>query len=114
MLNPLRGDIWLVTLDPVIGHEQAKKRPCLVLSNNTFNNSSAGLIVIIPLTSKKRNIPLHIPVYTPEGGLTSNSFLMCEQIRSVSVERFSMNMGKVSNNTLHSVEYALRVLLDFE
>lgn len=113
-INPTRGDIWLVALDPVIGREQAKKRPCLVLSNNKFNKSSAELIIVVPLTSKKRDIPLHIPVYMPEGGLSSNSFLMCEQIRSVSIERFSVNLGKLSNHALDIVEYTLKVLLDFK
>lgn len=110
---PIRGDIWLVDLDPIVGHEEAKRRPCLVLSNNRFNESPSGLVIIIPITSTKTDYPLHVAIKMPEGGLNEDSYLMCEQIRSVSVKRLSEKLGNVSFNTLQNVENILKVLLDF-
>jgi mRNA interferase MazF len=113
IFNPTRGDVWLVDLDPIVGHEEAKKRPCLVLSNNTFNESLSGLVIVIPITSTHNGFPLHITVRMPEGGLIEDSYLMCEQIRCVSIKRFSANLGKVNADTLHNVENTLKTLLDF-
>ena len=51
MTTPLRGEVWLVDLDPTRGREQAGKRPALVISTNEFNGSPADLVVIVPITS---------------------------------------------------------------
>ena len=50
--KPSRGEIWFVDLNPVVGHEQAKIRPCLIISHDTFNHGPANLHIILPLTSK--------------------------------------------------------------
>lgn len=113
MLKPSRGQIWFVNLDPIVGHEQAKKRPCLILSSDLFNHGPAELFIVIPLTSKKRNIPFHVAVYPPAGGLLVTSFIMCEQVRSVSLHRLSNYLGDVGDNTMHAVEYTLKMLLEF-
>ncbi len=113
MQKPLRGQVWFVNLNPTMGREQAKKRPCLVLSSDIFNQGPAELAVVIPLTSRERSIPLHIPVYPPSGGLVVTSYLMCEQIRAVSIKRFAHHLGQVNPNTLKAVEYALKTLLEF-
>lgn len=110
---PAKGDVWVVDLDPIVGHEEAKKRPCLILSNNKFNQSSSGLVIVIPITSTSTNNPLHVAIKMPEGGLNEDSYSMCEQIRSVSVKRLSEKLGKVSYDTLHNVENTLKMLLDF-
>jgi mRNA interferase MazF len=47
-----RGEIWLADLNPSRGHEQAGKRPCLIISVNMFNQGAAGLVVVLPITSK--------------------------------------------------------------
>ncbi|MGM0539820.1 MAG: type II toxin-antitoxin system PemK/MazF family toxin [Thermodesulfobacteriota bacterium] len=52
MLKPLRGDIWSIDLDSTKGYEQSGKRTGLVLSENTFNLGPAGLVVVLPITSK--------------------------------------------------------------
>jgi mRNA interferase MazF len=107
-----RGEIWSVELDPVRGHEQGKVRPCLVISFDRFNKGPAGLAVILPITSTDRGIPLHVRVIPPEGGLSSESFIMCEMIRSVSTERLTKLWGRVSARVLRDVEDRLRLLLN--
>jgi mRNA interferase MazF len=59
MAAPLRGEIWLVNLDPVQGHEQGGKRPALVVSDDTFNQGPAGLVLVVPNTSRQKSIPIH-------------------------------------------------------
>lgn len=115
MRKPSRGEIWLVNLDPTTGHEQAKRRPCLILSTNQFNHGASGLAIVVPLTSKNKQNPLHILVNPPDGGLSVSSFLLPEQIRAVSLERFSGNsLGKVNQLTLQILEDMLKDLLEFE
>jgi len=112
MNNPLRGDVWLINLNPTRGHEQAGKRPALVVSVDLFNQGPAGLVVVIPLTTREKGIPLHVEIKPPEGGVTKRSFMKCEDIRSVSKERLVERLGRVSRNTLAAVEDRLRILLD--
>jgi mRNA interferase MazF len=110
-IDPSRGEIWLVDLDPTRGHEQAGRRPCLVVSVDLFNYGPAGLAVILPLTTRDRRIPFHVEVHPPEGGLTARSFIKCEDVRSASKDRFAQRWGTVSAATLAAVEDRLRILL---
>ncbi|OYV95604.1 MAG: growth inhibitor PemK, partial [Planctomycetia bacterium 21-64-5] len=50
--QPVRGEVWTVNLDPVRGHEQAGTRPALIVSVNRFNHGPAGLVVVLPITSR--------------------------------------------------------------
>jgi mRNA interferase MazF len=109
--QPARGDVWLVSLDPVRGHEQAGTRPALVVSVDRFNLGPAGLVVVLPITSRSKSVPLHVPVSPPEGGLTLPSFVKCEDVRSVSVDRLVRPLGSVTGSTMAMVEDRLRILL---
>jgi len=115
MADPKRGEIWLVDLGTGRGHEQAGQRPVLVVSDDAFNSGFAGLVMVVPLTSKvakSKNIPAHIPVDPPEGGLKTSSVLLCDQLRTVSTDRLGKAAwGSVSAGTLGKVEDVLRVLL---
>jgi mRNA interferase MazF len=109
--EPLRGDVWDLDLDPIKGHEQAGSRPALILSVDQFNEGPADLVVIVPLTLTQRNIRWHVSVRPPEGGLAAESFIQCENVRSVSKVRFKRRRGRVSPATLEKVEDRVRILL---
>lgn len=111
MASPLRGEVWLVDLNPVRGHEQAGKRPALVISVDAFNTGPAGLAIVLPMTSREKGIPLHVRVDPPEGGVKATSFVKCEDIRSVSTERLIAKLGRVSAETMALVEDRVRILL---
>lgn len=111
MSKVLRGEVWLIDLNPVRGHEQARKRPCLVISVNLFNQGSSGLAIVLPITSKNKSIPFHVEVNPPEAKLKTQSFIKCEDVRSVSLERFDKKLGTVSEETLEKVEEILRILM---
>jgi mRNA interferase MazF len=107
-----RGDVWIVDLDPVRGHEQGGRRPGLVVSVDSFNRGRAGLAVVLPFTSVEKRLPLHVEVAPPEGGLRQRSFVKPEDVRSVSTERLTQQLGTVSPETMKAVETSLRLLLD--
>jgi len=109
---PFRGEIWMADLDPVRGHEQAGTRPGLVVSSDAFNASPAGLVIILPLTSQEKGIRSHVEVAPPEGGLRKRRFIKCEDIRSVSVERLTRRLGRVSAETMAAVAFRLRILIE--
>ena len=111
MSAPVRGEIWLADLDPTRGHEQAGRRPVLVISDNTFNRGLADLVIVLPVTSRLRGIPSHVRVVPPEGGLKSESVILCEGIRSIAKPRLTTRWGAVSRRTLIAVEDILRILL---
>lgn len=109
--HPSRGGIWSVSFDPVVGREQAGTRPALVLSVNKFNQGPAELVVVLPLTTKNKRQPLHVPVHPPEGGLTLPSFIRTDDIRSISKHRLKKFHGDVSPQTMIEVEMRIRILL---
>ncbi len=112
MVAPARGEIWWVSLDPVRGREQAGRRPALVVSISTFNRGPRGLIWVLPLTRTVRRYPFHVEVLPNESGMSDRSYIMCEQIRSISTTRLldSAPAGQVSGTTMARVEYLLRTI----
>ncbi len=110
-MKPLKGEIWLVDLNPTKGHEQSGKRPALIVSVDIFNKGPADLVVVIPITTKNKEIPLHIKITPPEGGLKETSFAKCEDIRSISKERLLVCYGRVLSKTMSEVEDRICILL---
>ena len=110
-LDIFRGEVWLLDLSPTIGREQSGKRPALVVSENLFNNGPADLVIVIPITSQDKNIRSHIRIKKGEAGLTLDSFAKCEDIRSVSKQRFTRRFGSVEDPTMRSVVETLRFLM---
>lgn len=111
MAAPLRGEVWVVDLSPVRGREQAGRRPALVVSVDMFNRGPAELVVVLPITTKEKGVPLHVRIDPPEGGVKETSFIKCEDIRSISTQRLTVRLGIVSARTMALVEDRVRVLL---
>lgn len=111
MTFPSRGEVRLAGLDPIRGHEQAGTRPSVVVSADRFNHSSVGLVVMVPMTTVYRRVPLQVEANPPEGGLRRRSFVKCEDVRSLSTERLVQRLGVLSDATMTQAEDRLRVLL---
>lgn len=109
---PSRGDIWLVDLGKPVGHEMGGARPALVLSGDSFNHGSAGLVIVLPLTKQYKGIPSHVEIQPPEGGVRVRSYIKCEDVRSISTARLGVRWGTVSAPTMTRVSYLVRLLLD--
>lgn len=88
MVTPRRGSIYYVDFDPVGGSEQGRLRPALVVQNDVGNQaSSTSIVAAITSRVPSRRYPFH--VWLPDGLLHRPSVVMCEQIRTVAIERFS-------------------------
>jgi len=109
--TPRRGDLWWADFSPTEGREQRGRRPALVVSDDRFNDSAAGLILLCPLTTTERpGIPWHIEIGT-DSGLPQRSFVMCEQVRSASTTRLADRAGTAPPAVMQEVDDRLRVLL---
>jgi mRNA interferase MazF len=112
-VQPSRGEIWLTDRDPTRGHEQAGVRPVLIVSNDIFNHGLANMVWIVPLTRTGRRIPYHVAIDPPEGGVRERSYILCDNLRSISKERLKgPPWGIVSRATLDTVADYLAILLD--
>ena len=101
----------MVDLSPTRGREQDGMRLAMVLSVDKFNHGPAALLIVVPLTTTQRNIPTHVPVPMGEAGLTFNSFIKCEDIRSISKNRLVRYLGDVTHPRMESVQKYVSVLL---
>src|SRR5438094_555757 len=109
--DPKRGEIWWVDFDPIKGHEQGGLRPALMISNDVFNASAAGLCVVIPLTSKAHHVRSFLKIDPPQGGLRTISYIICDQVRTVSKQRLGKRSGQISPQMMEEVEDRLCMLL---
>lgn len=105
---PRRGEVWWVRLDPTLGSEIAKTRPCLILSSNILNERRRT-VVVVPLSSSPRaSPPLLVSVRC--GG--HDVVAVTDQIRAVSKERLDRCMDTLSAEHLEAVEEAVREILE--
>jgi mRNA interferase MazF len=109
-MNVRRGELWWVELDGTKGREQHGRRPALILSVDSYNSGASGMVILIPMTTTNRSLPVHVPVKPPEGGVTQLGFIMCEQIRAASIMRIRARLGQVNGLTLQNVEKVVRIL----
>jgi mRNA interferase MazF len=111
---PKRGEIYITSLDPTVGHEIQKTRPSLVIQNNTSNRLTQTTIVA-PITSTVR-FPLN-PVHAllaadAATGLAVPSVALLNQIRTVDRRRLIKRLGMVDGKTLKQIDEALMISLD--
>ncbi len=112
-VKPFRGMVVEVNLEPVIGHEQGRSRPCVVIQNDIGNRYSSTTIVA-PLTDAEHiqtPSPIYILVKKGDGGTTKDSYVLCDQIRTVDQRRFRRVYGTLSPPAMMAVDHALRVSL---
>lgn len=101
-----------MTFGPVVGHEQGVVRSDVVLSIDAFNTTPHGLCLVAPLTGTCQGVPSQLPIAEPEGGVTTSSVIMCEQVRSISVLRFRRRRGMISPETLDLVQATVALFID--
>lgn len=106
------GEVVYVDLGDTVGHEQKRKRPAVILSEPKVGGKPLRLIIIIPLTTKKKEWWTMVEINKGESGLKEVSYAMCHQIRSISVERVEERWGKVSLLTLNKIKTVLATLLE--
>lgn len=91
----VRGDVWLVALDPTMGSEIQKTRPCVVISPPEMHDH-LRTVIVAPMTSKGRSAPFRIPVtFKRKQGL-----ILLDQIRAVDKVRLVKKEGAIADNTM--------------
>ncbi|MBF0511501.1 MAG: type II toxin-antitoxin system PemK/MazF family toxin [Candidatus Omnitrophica bacterium] len=99
-------DIVLVNLEPTIGHEIKKSRPCVVISPIEMN-AHLATIMIAPMTTKSHSYPSRIPL-TFAG---KNGWIVLDQIRSIDKKRILKPLGKVETKTVERIKFVIREML---
>jgi mRNA interferase MazF len=109
-MNVKRGDIFYADLSPVVGSEQGGLRPVLIVQNDVGNKYSPTVIAAA-ITSKldKAKLPTHIDVYAEEFGLSKNSVVLLEQIRTLDKRRLREKMGHLDDVLMQKVNDAITI-----
>ncbi len=109
-----KWDLAWAGLDPSVGHEQAGRRPVLILSDDVISRS-IGLVAIVPLTTLKKGrriYPTEVLLSTQATSLPSSSLALCHQLRTVSARRLSPSKDRLTDGKLRAdVERAVRLWL---
>ena len=105
-----RGDIYYADLSPVVGSEQGGMRPVLIVQNNVGNKYSPTVIAAA-ITSQinKAKMPTHITLGARSFGLTRDSVILTEQIRTLDKRRLREKMGTLDDEHMNAVNRALAV-----
>ena len=110
-----RGDIYYADLSPVVGSEQGGLRPVLIVQNDVGNRYSPTVIAAA-ITSRlgKNRLPTHIDVLAERAdrvGLTKDSVILLEQMRTLDKRRLGEKMGHLDDETMTAVDNAISVSL---
>jgi mRNA interferase MazF len=99
-----RGEIWIVRLDGNEGSEQGGVRPCLVISNQK-GNKFGKTVIVAAITSQiqKAKLPTHVMLRAEDHGLSQTSFVMLEQVRTVSKSRLIEKVATLDSFTMRKV-----------
>lgn len=110
MMNIKRGDIYYADLSPVVGSEQGGLRPVLIIQNDVGNRYSPTVIAAA-ITSKlsKAKLPTHIDIFAADVGLTRDSVILLEQIRTLDKQRLREKMGHLPDALMQKVDSAISV-----
>ena len=108
--SPRRGEVYLVSFDPTIGAEIRKTRPALVLQNDIANRwSPITIVAAIMSRSDEALYPTEVAVARSEGGLTTDSVVLLNQIRSIDKHRLVRLLGRLKPERMAQVDRALQV-----
>ena len=105
-----RGDIFYADLSPVVGSEQGGTRPVLIVQNDTGNRHSPTVIAAaITSQQSKAKLPTHIPLHADTSGLSKDSVVLLEQVRTIDKQRLKEKMGELDKSTMYGINQALSV-----
>lgn len=107
-----RGEIYYADLSPVVGSEQGGIRPVLIVQNDVGNKFSPTVIAAAITSQRfKTNLPTHIQVDAQECGLSKDSIVLLEQVRTIDKKRLKEKMGNLDDGDMSRVNHALSVSL---
>jgi mRNA interferase MazF len=112
MTAPRRGELYWTNLDPAIGSEIAKTRPALIISND-IGNQYADRVIVAPISSSGlgKIYPFEVHLNALEGGLSKESKVLLDQIRTLDKSRLGQHIGALSSDRMEEVNRAIRISL---
>ena len=109
-----RGELYYADLSPVIGSEQGGLRPVLIIQNDVGNKYSPTVIAAaITSQMSKTKLPTHIDIYAENYGLSKDSVILLEQIRTLDKRRLKDKIGMLDDKRMQDVNHALLISLGF-
>jgi mRNA interferase MazF len=116
MINPQRGEVWLVDLNPTVGQEMQKTRPVVIISTNDVD--TVALRIIVPITSWQEKFAQRLfmvrIIPTQDNGLSQESAGNVLQVRSLSNQRFIRRLGLLEAEPLKEIVAGLAILTEFQ
>lgn len=111
-----RGQVYLASLDPVVGSEQGKVRPVVIVSSNAANDSAnrrgRGVVTAVPVTTNVRSVyPFQVMLPSDESGLPAPSKAQAEQVLAISTDRLVRHIATLPAQLMRQVDDALRLHL---
>ncbi len=109
-LNVKRGEIYYADLSPVVGSEQGGVRPVLIVQNDVGNRYSPTVIAAaITSQREKSRLPTHIELNSTSCGLSKDSIVLLEQIRTIDKKRLKERMGQLDDGSMGKINRALTI-----
>ena len=99
-------EVFLIALDPTIGHEIKKTRPCVIISPNEMNDH-IGTVIIAPMTTKSHDYPSRISIKF----MKKNGWIMIDQIRCIDKSRLIKKIGIIDNAEILKVKNTIKEML---
>ncbi len=99
-------DIFLINLDPTIGHEIKKIRPCVVISPDEMNDN-ISTIIIAPMTARSHSYPTRVSIEFED----KKGWIVLDQIRSVDKRKFVKKLGKLNKETVFRIKKIIQEML---
>ena len=109
-LTVKRGDIYYADLSPVVGSEQGGLRPVLIVQNDVGTKYSPTVISAAITSQKdKSKLPTHIALHSQDCGLSKDSVVLLEQVRTIDKKRLKEKMGKLDTASMSQIDQALSI-----
>ena len=109
-MNIKRGEIYYADLSPVVGSEQGGIRPVLIVQNDMGNRHSPTVIAAAITSQKeKAKLPTHITLNAQTCGLSKDSVVLLEQIRTIDKRRLKERMGEIDSSSMSKINDALTI-----
>ncbi len=109
-MNIRRGDIYYADLSPVVGSEQGGVRPVLIVQNDVGNRFSPTVIAAAITSQRgKAKLPTHILLESQTTGLSRDSIVLLEQVRTIDKHRLKERMGRLDSGSMGKVDEALSI-----
>lgn len=102
----MQYDVYLINLDPTIGHEIKKTRPCLIISPDEMNDN-LQTVIIAPMTTKSHDYPTRIRVDFQH----KTGWIVLDQIRTVDKKRLAKRLGAIDGRIVQRVKSAIKEML---